>query len=551
MEAVLGRVGIWFVLLLLAVVGIAMAHDSGYAASMTVVAVVAFVFLGATAASFDPLAEAQSLFRMPTDPSRYDDDPVRWGVIATVFWAVVGFSVGLIIALQLAFPSLNIEPYYNFGRLRPLHTSGVVFAFGGNILIASSFYVVQRTCRARLAFPTLARFVFWGYQIFIVLAAVGYLYGVTQSREYAEPEWYVDIWLTIVWVAYFIVFVGTLARRNEPHIYVANWFYLSFIITIALLHIVNNLAIPVSIFGSRSYSAFAGVQDALVQWWYGHNAVAFFLTVPFLAMMYYFVPKQANRPIYSYRLSILHFWSLIFLYIWAGPHHLLYTALPDWAQTLGMVFSIVLWMPSWGGMINGLMTLNGAWDKVRTDPIIRMMVIALAFYGMATFEGPMLSIKAVNSLSHYTDWTIGHVHAGALGWNGMISFAVVYFLVPRLWKRERLYSLRMVNWHFWLATLGIVFYAASMWVAGITQGLMWREYGADGYLVNTFADTVAALHPLYIMRAFGGLLYLVGGLLMVVNVWRTITGRLRDEAPMAEAPYNPQADRPIVAVPAE
>jgi len=552
MESALGRTGLWFAILILAILAISAAQDSGFAASMAVVAVVAFGFMLATALRFDPLAKAQGLFRMPTDPSRYDDDPVRWGVIATVFWGIVGFLVGLYIALQLAFPVLNLDSQFTtFGRLRPLHTSAVIFAFGGNALIATSFYVVQRTCRAKLAFPSLARFVFWGYQMFIVLAAVGYVFGVTQSKEYAEPEWFVDIWLTIVWIAYFIVFVGTLARRKEPHIYVANWFYLSFIITIAMLHIVNNLAVPVSIFGSRSYPAFAGVQDALVQWWYGHNAVAFFLTVPFLAMMYYFVPKQANRPIYSYRLSILHFWSLIFLYIWAGPHHLHYTALPDWAQTLGMVFSIVLWMPSWGGMINGLMTLNGAWDKVRTDPIIRMMVFALAFYGIATFEGPMLSIKAVNSLTHYTDWNIGHVHAGALGWNGMITFAAVYFLVPRLWNRKRLYSLRMVNWHFWLATLGIVFYAASMWVAGLTQGLMWREYGADGYLVNSFADSVTAMIPLYLLRSFGGFLYLLGGVMMVINVWRTIKGDVREEAPLSDAPYDPEADRPAAAVPAE
>ncbi|HLV06827.1 MAG TPA: cytochrome-c oxidase, cbb3-type subunit I, partial [Croceibacterium sp.] len=470
---------------------------------------------------------------------------------ATVFWSIVGLFAGLWIALQLRFPELNFGEYATFGRLRPLHTSAVIFAFGGNALIATSFYVVQRTCRARLAFPGLARFVFWGYQLFIVLAASGYVLGITQSREYAEPEWYVDLWLTIVWVAYLIVFVGTLLRRSEPHIYVANWFYLSFIITIAMLHIINNLAVPVSFLGSRSYSAFAGVQDALVQWWYGHNAVAFFLTVPFLAMMYYFVPKQAERPIYSYRLSILHFWSLIFLYIWAGPHHLHYTALPDWAQTLGMVFSVILWMPSWGGMINGLMTLNGAWDKIRTDPIIRMMVAALAFYGMATFEGPMLSIKAVNSLSHYTDWTIGHVHAGALGWNGLITFAAVYFLTPRLWKRERLYSLRWVNWHFWLSMLGIALYAGSMWVAGITQGLMWREYGADGYLVNSFAETISALMPMYLMRAAGGVFYLAGAVLMVANVWLTIAGKVRDEAPMSDAKYDPQADRPIVAEPAE
>ena len=552
MENVLARAGMWFTLLIIAVVAVAGAHDTGFAVHMGIIAAVAAFCLWAAVARVDYNAIARGILRSPADPGRYDDEPIRWGVIATVFWAIVGFLAGLFIALQLPFPALNLgSEYTTFGRLRPLHTSAVVFAFGGNALIATSFYVVQRTCRARLAFPGLARFVFWGYQLFIVLAATGYVLGVTQSREYAEPEWYVDLWLTIVWIAYLVVFVGTLLRRSEPHIYVANWFYLSFIITIAMLHVINNLAVPVSVFGSRSYSAFAGVQDALVQWWYGHNAVAFFLTVPFLAMMYYFVPKQAERPIYSYRLSILHFWSLIFLYIWAGPHHLHYTALPDWAQTLGMVFSIMLWMPSWGGMINGLMTLNGAWDKIRTDPIIRMMVVALAFYGMATFEGPMLSIKAVNSLSHYTDWTIGHVHAGALGWNGLITFAAVYYLTPRLWKRERLYSLRMVNWHFWLATVGIVFYASAMWVAGITQGLMWREYGADGYLVNTFAETVAALKPMYLMRAFGGLLYLSGGVLMVINVWLTIAGRQRAEKPMLDAAYDPQADRPLVTVPAE
>ncbi|MFM5893202.1 MAG: cytochrome-c oxidase, cbb3-type subunit I, partial [Novosphingobium sp.] len=490
-------------------------------------------------------------FHMPDGDSRYDDNPVRWATIATMFWGMAGFLAGLVIALQLAFPAqLNFEPYLNFGRLRPLHTSAVIFAFGGNALIATSFYVVQRTCRTRLAFPALARFVFWGYQLFIVLAATGYLLGITQSKEYAEPEWYVDLWLTVVWVSYLIVFAGTLLRRHEPHIYVANWFYLAFIVTVAMLHLVNNMAVPVSWLGSRSYSLFGGVQDALTQWWYGHNAVGFFLTAGFLAMMYYFVPKQAERPVYSYRLSIIHFWSLIFLYIWAGPHHLLYTALPDWAQTLGMVFSIMLWMPSWGGMINGLMTLDGAWDKVRTDPIIRMMVMALAFYGMSTFEGPMLSIKFFNSLSHYTDWTIGHVHSGALGWNGMITFACLYYLTPRLWKRERMYSLRMINWHFWLASLGIVFYAGSMWVAGITQGLMWREYGANGYLVNSFADTVAAIRPMYLMRAFGGVLYLGGACVMTFNFIQTLRGKLRDEAPMTETPYDPAKDVPLTAVPA-
>jgi cytochrome c oxidase cbb3-type subunit 1 len=466
------------------------------------------------------------------DTSGYMDEVIKYGVIATIFWGIVGFLVGVVIALQMAWPQFNIEPYLNFGRIRPLHTSAVIFAFGGNALLATSFYVVQRTCRARLWGGNLPWFVFWGYQLFIVLAATGYVLGITQGREYAEPEWYVDIWVTVVWVAYLAVFVGTLVKRKEPHIYVANWFYLAFIITIAMLHLVNNLAVPVSFLGSKSYSTFAGVQDALTQWWYGHNAVGFFLTAGFLGMMYYFVPKQANRPVYSYRLSIVHFWSLIFLYIWAGPHHLHYTALPDWAQTLGMVFSVMLWMPSWGGMINGLMTLSGAWDKLRTDPILRMMVLALAFYGMSTFEGPMMSIKSVNSLSHYTDWTIGHVHSGALGWVGMISFGAVYYLVPKLWNRERLYSLRLVNWHLWLATIGIVIYAAVLWVAGITQGLMWREYDDQGFLVNSFIETVNAIHPEYVMRTIGGLLYLLGGLVMAYNVYRTIKGDVRKEVPM-------------------
>ncbi|ESZ15289.1 cytochrome-c oxidase, cbb3-type subunit I [Mesorhizobium sp. M1312] len=469
---------------------------------------------------------------VPIEPAAYMDGPIRYGAIATVFWGVVGMLVGVVIALQLAYPDLNIQPWFNFGRLRPLHTSGVVFAFGGNALICTSLYVVQRTCRARLFGGNLAWFVFWGYQLFIVMAATGYLLGITESREYAEPEWYVDIWLTIVWVAYLILFLGTILKRKEPHIYVANWFYLAFIVTIAMLHVINNLSMPVSFLGSKSYSAFSGVQDALTQWWYGHNAVGFFLTAGFLGMMYYFVPKQANRPVYSYRLSIIHFWALIFLYIWAGPHHLHYTALPDWAQTLGMVFSIMLWMPSWGGMINGLMTLSGAWDKIRTDPIIRMMVMAVAFYGMSTFEGPMMAIKTVNSLSHYTDWTIGHVHSGALGWVGMISFGAIYYMVPKLWNRERLYSLRLVTWHFWLATLGIVVYAAVMWVSGIMQGLMWREYDEQGFLVYSFAETVAAMHPYYIMRAIGGAMYLSGALIMAWNIAMTILGYQREEDPM-------------------
>jgi len=550
MDTLLLKAGGWLAIVFFAFIAMVLAADSGFAVHMAIIALAAGITLWVTINKADYAAIGRGILKAP-DPGVYDDDPIRWGVIATIFWGIAGMAVGLIIALQLAFPVLNLNnEFTTFGRLRPLHTSAVIFAFGGNALIATSYYVVQRTCRARLAFPGLARFVFWGYQLFIVLAATGYLMGVTQSKEYAEPEWYVDLWLTVVWLSYAAVFIGTIVRRSEPHIYVANWFYLAFILTIAMLHVVNGLSMPVSLLGSKSYSAFAGVQDALTQWWYGHNAVGFFLTAGFLAMMYYFVPKQAERPVYSYRLSIIHFWSLIFLYIWAGPHHLHYTALPDWAQTLGMVFSIVLWMPSWGGMINGLMTLNGAWDKIRTDPIIRMMVLALAFYGMSTFEGPMMSIKAVNSLSHYTDWTIGHVHSGALGWNGMITFACLYYLVPRLWGKERLYSLRMVNWHFWLSTLGIVLYAASMWVAGIMQGLMWREYGDDGYLVYAFSEVVSAMLPMYLIRAAGGLLYLAGAIVLVYNVWMTIAGKQRDEKPMTETPHNEELDKPIVGKPA-
>jgi len=518
------------VLAFAALLGVAFAHDSLFAAHMTIAFVVLLIGTGVMLRrmSFAPINAGVAAQRK----TEYFDEVVKYGVIATVFWGVVGFLVGVVVALQLAYPDLNIEPFLNFGRLRPLHTSAVVFAFGGNALIATSLYVVQRTSRQRLFGGNLGWFVFWGYQMFIIMAATGYLLGITEGREYAEPEWYVDIWLTIVWVAYLVVFLGTIMTRKESHIYVANWFYLAFIVTIAMLHIVNNLSVPVSFLGSKSYSVFSGVQDALTQWWYGHNAVGFFLTAGFLGMMYYFVPKQANRPVYSYRLSIIHFWSLIFMYIWAGPHHLHYTALPDWAQTLGMVFSIMLWMPSWGGMINGLMTLSGAWDKIRTDPIIRMMVMAIAFYGMSTFEGPMMSIKAVNSLSHYTEWTIGHVHSGALGWVGMITFGAVYYLTPKLWNRERLYSMRMVNWHFWLATLGIVVYAAVMWVAGIQQGLMWREYDAQGFLVYSFAESVAAMFPYYVLRAVGGLMYLAGGIIMAYNVTMTILGYQRREAPI-------------------
>ncbi len=467
----------------------------------------------------------------------YDEDVVRLFVIATVFWGVVGFLVGVYIAFQLAYPVLNLGlEWTTFGRLRPVHTSAVIFAFGGNALLGTSLYVVQRTCRASLfGGPALAKVLFWGYQLFIVLAATGYVMGITQSREYAEPEWYTDIWLTLVWVLYLVIFSGTLIRRKEPHIYVANWFYLAFIITIAVLHIGNNLAVPVSFFGTKSYSLFSGVQDALTQWWYGHNAVGFFLTAGFLGIMYYFIPKQAERPVYSYRLSIVHFWSLIFLYIWAGPHHLHYTALPDWAQTLGMTFSVMLWMPSWGGMINGIMTLSGAWDKLRTDPILRFLVTSVAFYGMSTFEGPVMSIKPVNALSHYTDWTIGHVHSGALGWVAFVSFGAMYFLVPRLWKRERLYSTRLVAVHYWIATIGIVLYITAMWVSGIMQGLMWRAYDSLGFLQFSFVETVEAMHPFYVTRAIGGVLFLIGALVMVYNLWRTARGDVSREAQAATA----------------
>lgn len=467
---------------------------------------------------------ASSLSQSSSQGPRYNYDVVKLFTLATIFWGLVGFSAGLFIALQMVFPDLNIEPYLSFGRLRPLHTSAVIFAFCGNALIGTSFYVVQRTCGVRLWNDKLASFTFWGYQIFIVLAALGYILGVTQAKEYAEPEWYADLWLLIVWIAYFLVYMMTIIKRKEPHLYVANWFYLSFIVTIAVLHIFNNITIPVDITDAKSYSAFAGVQSAMIQWWYGHAAVGFFLTAGFLGMMYYFVPKQANRPLYSYRLSILHFWSLIFIYIWAGPHHLHYTALPVWAQTLGMTFSIMLWMPSWGGMINGMMTLSGAWHKLREDPILQFMVIALAFYGMATFEGPLLSIRAVNSLSHYTDWTIGHVHAGALGWNGFLTFGALYYLVPKLWNRERIYSTRLISLHLWIATTGIVFYISSMWVSGIMQGLMWRSYDDMGFLKYSFVESVLALKPFYAIRMMGGVLYLSGALIMTYNFWRTIRG---------------------------
>ena len=494
---------------------------------------------------------------LPTiDHREYEDGVIKAGVIATVFWGIAGMLVGVIIALQLTWPNIfyfeNL-PFTNFGRLRPLHTSAVIFAFGGNALIATSFYVVQRTCRTRLAGGTWPWFVFWGYQLFIVLAATGYLTGVTQSKEYAEPEWYVDIWLTIVWVVYLLIFLCTLAKRKEPHIYVANWFYLAFIITVAILHLVNNLALPVGFYEIKSYSLFSGVQDAMTQWWYGHNAVGFFLTAGFLAIMYYFIPKRAERPVWSYKLSIVHFWAVIFIYIWAGPHHLHFTALPQWTQTLGMVFSIMLWMPSWGGMINGLMTLSGAWDKLRTDPVLRMLVVSVAFYGMATFEGPLMSVRYVNALSHYTDWTIGHVHSGALGWNGFITFGALYCLVPWLWKKKALYSNRLVEWHFWLATIGILFYITSMWVSGIMEGLMWRAYTSQGFLEYAFIETVSAKHVSYAVRALGGSLFLIGTFIMAFNLRMTVLGRgdavaIEGDTPVVQKPVLPAADDAVVAI---
>ncbi|PZN33605.1 MAG: cytochrome-c oxidase, cbb3-type subunit I [Proteobacteria bacterium] len=456
-----------------------------------------------------------------TPPVQYNDKVVRQFAIMTVVWGIVGMSVGVFIAAQLLWPSLNFDiPWLTFSRLRPLHTNAVIFAFGGCALFATSYFVVQRTCHARLFSDRLAAFTFWGWQAVIVLAIITLPLGITQSKEYAELEWPIDVLIAIVWIAYGVVFFGTIARRAMRHIYVANWFFAAYIIAVAVLHIFNNLAIPVSL--TKSYSLYAGVVDAMVQWWYGHNAVGFFLTAGFLGMMYYFVPKQAGRPVYSYRLSIVHFWALISIYMWAGPHHLHYTTLPDWAQSLGMVFSLILLAPSWGGMINGLMTLSGAWHKLRTDPILKFLVVSLSFYGMSTFEGPMMAIKTVNALSHYTDWTIGHVHSGALGWVAFITIGSLYALIPRLYGRPGMWSVRLMEAHFWIATLGIVLYVTSMWIAGVMQGLMWRATNADGTLTYTFVESLAATYPYYAVRLLGGALFLIGMLLMAWNVWQTV-----------------------------
>jgi cytochrome c oxidase cbb3-type subunit I len=466
-----------------------------------------------------------------TTASAYNDKVVRQFTIMTIVWGVVGMLVGVLIAAQLMWPALNFDvAWLSYGRLRPLHTNAVIFAFGGSALFASSYYIVQRTCHVRLFGGGLAAFTFWGWQAVIVLAAITLPLGLTQGKEYAELIWPIDILIAVVWISYAIVFFGTLAIRKVKHIYVANWFFAAYVLTLAVLHIVNSLALPTSLV--HSYPVYSGVVDAMVQWWYGHNAVGFLLTAGFLGMMYYFVPKQAGRPIYSYRLSVVHFWALISLYMWAGPHHLHYTTLPDWAQTLGMVFSVMLLAPSWGGMINGVMTLSGAWHKLRTDPILKFLIVSLSFYGMSTFEGPMMSIKTVNALSHYTDWTIGHVHSGALGWVAMISIGCVYMLVPRLFGRKEMYSVKAIDVHFWLSTIGVVLYIVAMWMAGVMQGLMWRAVNEDGTLTYTFIESIARTYPFYAVRLFGGILFLAGMLIMCWNTWRTIRGVKAVDAPV-------------------
>ena len=453
----------------------------------------------------------------------YNYTVVRQFTVMTVVWGIVGMAVGVLIAAQLVWPALNFDlPWLTYSRLRPLHTNAVIFAFGGSALFATSYYVVQRTCQVRLFSDKLASFTFWGWTLVILLAAVSLPLGWTSGKEYAELEWPIDLLITVIWVAYAINFFGTIMKRNVSHIYVANWFFGAFIITVAVLHIVNSMALPVSL--TKSYSLYPGAIDAMVQWWYGHNAVGFFLTAGFLGIMYYFIPKQVGKPIYSYRLSVVHFWALISTYMWAGPHHLQYTALPDWAQSLGMVFSLILLAPSWGGMINGMMTLSGAWHKLRTDPILKFLIVSLSFYGMSTFEGPMMAIKTVNALSHYTDWTVGHVHSGALGWVALVTIGAIYFLVPKVFDKEQMYSIKLIDTHFWIATIGIVLYIVAMWIAGVMQGLMWRAVNADGTLTYSFVESLEATYPYYTVRFLGGLLFLTGMFIMAYNVWKTISG---------------------------
>ena len=460
----------------------------------------------------------------------YNDKVVRQFAVMTVIWGIVGMLVGVIIAAQLVWPELNFGPYLHFGRLRPLHTNAVIFAFGGCALFATSYWCVQRTCHTRLFAGPLASFTFWGWQLVILLAAITLPLGFTTGKEYAELEWPIDILITVVWVSYAIVFFGTIAKRKVSHIYVANWFFGAMIIAVALLHLVNSAEVPVSL--TKSYSVYSGVQDAMIQWWYGHNAVGFFLTAGFLGMMYYFVPKQAGRPVYSYRLSVVHFWALIFTYMWAGPHHLHYTALPDWTQSVGMLFSLILLAPSWGGMINGIMTLSGAWHKLRDDPILKFLITSLSFYGMSTFEGPMMSIKTVNALSHYTDWTIGHVHSGALGWVAMVSIGSMYYLLPRLFGKAEMYSTKLITTHFWIATIGTVLYIASMWIAGVMQGLMWRAVNLDGTLAYSFVESVKGSYPFWAIRWLGGVLFLLGMLIMAYNMFKTMVGGSTKDTPV-------------------
>ena len=462
----------------------------------------------------------------------YNYKVVRQFAVMTVIWGIVGMLVGVIIAAQLVWPELNVIEFLSYGRLRPLHTNAVIFAFGGCALFATSYYSVQRTCHTPLFAPGLAAFTFWGWQLVILLAALSLPLGFTTGKEYAELEWPIDILITVVWVSYAVVFFGTLMTRKTPHIYVANWFFGGFILTVAVLHLVNSAEIPVTFF--KSYSAYAGVQDAMVQWWYGHNAVGFFLTAGFLGMMYYFVPKQAGRPVYSYRLSVVHFWALVFTYMWAGPHHLHYTALPDWTQSLGMLFSLILLAPSWGGMINGIMTLSGAWHKLRDDPILKFMITSLSFYGMSTFEGPMMSIKTVNALSHYTDWTVGHVHSGALGWVAMIAIGCTYYILPRVFGRTEMYSIKLINVHFWIATLGTVLYIASMWIAGVMQGLMWRATNPDGTLTYSFVESVKATYPFWTIRIVGGAMFLTGMIIMAYNMFKTMGQGKAVDAPVLQ-----------------
>ena len=534
------QIGLWLaglVTLMGAALGIAGRNDVLGYQGLLIVIFGAFVII----------ALLRNLDAPEPDESRlteYYDDPIRTGIVLTMLWAIFGMFIGVWVAALLAWPELTFDAAWaSFGRLRPAHTTGVIFGFGGNALIATSLHVVQRTSRARLPDQVSPWFVLLGYNLFCLLAVSGYFLGITQSKEYAEPEWYADIWLVVVWVAYFVLYIRTLARRKEPHIYVANWYFMAFILVVAILHIVNNLAMPVGLGNAKSYSAFAGVQDAMTQWWYGHNAVAFFLTAGFLGMMYYYLPKRAERPIYSYRLSIISFWGITFMYMWAGSHHLHYTALPHWVQTLGMTFSVVLLVPSWASASNALLTLNGAWHKVRDDATLRFMMVAAVFYGLSTFEGSFLAIRAVNSLSHYTDWTIGHVHAGALGWVAMITFGAFYTLTPAMWKRARMYSNTLVEVHFWCAVIGTQIYVFAMWNSGIVQGLMWRTYNESGTLTYSFIESLVAMHPYYIARTVGGLFFLAGAAVGTYNIFMTIR---HEPLPLRESTEALGADRPLV-----